>query len=133
MNKAAFVEELKKRTKRLAVDIILFNAKIKKTESTRIISRQLIWSVTSTAANYRAACIARSQREFFAKISIVTEEADETLFWLELLLDANYVSKGQIEPLMDETLQILKIMSKARKSASTKYWIIFSLIQWNIV
>ncbi|APG65383.1 four helix bundle protein [Tenacibaculum todarodis] len=117
MSKTEFVELLKKRTKQLALDVILLYDNIKKTDSTRVIGRQLIRSVTSVAANYRAACIARSQREFFSKMSIVVEEADETLFWLEMLKDAGFVSNEKIEPLMDEALQILKIVSKARKSA----------------
>ena len=80
MNKSEFVEQLKNRTKRLAVEVILFYDKIQKTDATRVIGRQLIRSVTSSAANYRAACISRSQKEFFSKMSIVVEEADETLF-----------------------------------------------------
>jgi four helix bundle protein len=59
-----------------------------KTDSSRIIGKQLIRSVTSTAANYRAACLSRSKKEFYSKISIVVEEADETLFWLEILKDS---------------------------------------------
>lgn len=117
MSKAEFITELKQRTKQLAVDIILLYDKIKKTDSTRVIGKQLIRSATSTAANYRAACIARSQREFFAKMSIVVEEADETLFWLEILKDANLVSEEKLNPLMTEALEILKIVSKARKSS----------------
>ena len=62
MNKAEFVESIKRRTKQLAVEVILFYNQIQKTDSTRVIGRQLIRSVTSTAANYRAACIARSQK-----------------------------------------------------------------------
>ncbi|MBL4569425.1 MAG: four helix bundle protein [Flavobacteriaceae bacterium] len=116
MEKSEFVENLKKRTKQLAVDVILFYDAMKKTDSTRVIGRQLIRSVTSTAANYRAACIVRSKREFFAKMSIVVEEADETLFWLEVLEDANFASNALIEPLKKETLEIVKIVSKARKN-----------------
>jgi four helix bundle protein len=118
MSKSEFVELLKNRTKKLAIDVILLYDKIPKTDSTRVIGRQLIRSVTSTAANYRAACIARSQKEFFSKMSIVVEEADETLFWLEMLKDAGFVNEAQIKPLMDEALEILKIVSKARKSVS---------------
>lgn len=117
MNKSDFIEVLKQRTKQLAIDIIHMYDKIQKTDATRIIGRQLIRSVTSTAANYRATCIARSQKEFFSKISIVVEEADETLFWLEILKEANFASSETIDPLINETLEILKIMSKARKNA----------------
>jgi four helix bundle protein len=117
--KSEFIEKLKKRTKQLAVDVVLFYDEIKKTDATRVIGRQLIRSATSTAANYRAACVARSQREFFSKMSIVVEEADETLFWLEMLRDTKFASKDQLQPLMDENLEILKIVSKARKNTRT--------------
>ena len=116
MEKSEFVQKLKNRTKNLAVDVILFYNEIQKTEATRVIGRQLIRSVTSTSANYRAACIARSQKEFFAKMSIVVEEADETLFWLEILKDTNLASEEKLIPLMNEALEILKIVSKARKN-----------------
>lgn len=119
--KSEFIEKLKNRTKQLAVDVVLFYDKIQKTDAIRVIGRQLIRSSTSTAANYRAACVARSQREFFSKMSIVVEEADETLFWLEMLRDTKFASKEQLQPLMDENLEILKIVSKARKNTKTNY------------
>ncbi|WGH75058.1 four helix bundle protein [Tenacibaculum tangerinum] len=119
MNKSEFIESVKSRTKQLAVNIILLYNQIQKTDATRIIGKQLIRSVTSTAANYRAACIARSQREFFAKMSIVLEEADETLFWLELLKDTKLASDEQLKPLMKESLEIVKIVSKARKNSGS--------------
>ncbi|RNC87711.1 MAG: four helix bundle protein [Winogradskyella sp.] len=120
MDKSEFIEQLKNRTKKLAVDIILFYDKVNKTDAIRIIGRQLIRSVTSTAANYRAACIARSQKEFFSKMSIVVEEADETLFWLELLEESNFASQLELKPFKDEALEILKIVSRARKNVSNK-------------
>ena len=119
--KSEFIEKLKNRTKQLAVDVVLFYDKIQKTDAIRVIGRQLIRSSTSTASNYRAACVARSQREFFAKMSIVVEEADETLFWLEMLRDTKFASKDQLQPLMDENLEILKIVSKARKNTKTNH------------
>ncbi|MEE3999875.1 four helix bundle protein [Tenacibaculum sp. FZY0031] len=115
--KLEFIENIKNRTKQLAVKIILLYNQIQKTDATRIIGKQLIRSVTSTAANYRAACIARSQKEFFAKMSIVSEEADETLFWLELLKDTKLAPEKKLKPLMAESLEIVKIVSKARKNA----------------
>lgn len=118
MNKSEFVEYLKNRTKKLAVDIVLFYKNLDKCEASRVMGRQLIRSATSTAANYRAACISRSQKEFFSKMSIVVEEADETLFWLEMFRDTGFVSDNELEPLMTEALEILKIVSKARKNAS---------------
>lgn len=119
MNKSEFIESIKGRTKQLAVDIILIYNQIQKTDATRIIGKQLIRSSTPVAANYRAACIARSQKEFFAKMSIVTEEADETLFWLELLNDTKLAPEEQVKPLMKKTLEIVKIVSKARKNSGS--------------
>ncbi len=116
MNKVEFIEEFKNRTKGLAVSVILFYDKLLKTEASKIIGKQLIRSVTSTAANYRAACIARSNREFFAKMSIVVEEADETLFWLEMLRDTKLVSESDVEPFIKEITEIVKVMSVARKN-----------------
>lgn len=119
--KSEFIEKVKKRTKQLAVDVVLFYDQMKKTDSTRVIGKQLIRSVTSTAANYRAACVARSQREFFSKMSIVVEEADETLFWLEMLKDTKFASAVELKPLMNENLEILKIVSRARKNSGIKH------------
>ncbi len=67
MSKSEFIQEIKDRTKQLAVSVILFSEDIRKSEAGKVIVRQLIRSATSTAANYRAACIARSKKEFYAK------------------------------------------------------------------
>ncbi len=118
MEKSEFVEKLKKRTKRLSLDIILLIDTLKKTEATKVISYQIIKSATSTAANYRAACIARPKKEFYSKISITTEEADETVFWLELLQESGLASNHNTIPLLEEANEILKVLSKARKNTS---------------
>ena len=120
MEKKEFIEIIKGRTKNLAVKIILFYEDIVKTDTTMIMGKQLVRSVTSLAANYRAACLARSNREFYAKMSIVVEEADETLFWLELLQDTKKVSEQELQPLKAEVTEILKIVSTARKNTNIK-------------
>lgn len=74
MNKTDFIESIKNRTKQLAVDIILLYNQIQKTDATRVIGKQLIRSSTSVAANYRAACIARSQKEFFEKCLLLLKK-----------------------------------------------------------
>lgn len=84
-------EELKKRTKQFAVRIVRLYRALRKTEEGRIVGRQLLRSGTSIAANYRAVCRSRSRPEFIAKIGIVVEEADETVFWLELLVETGTV------------------------------------------
>jgi len=116
LKKSVFVKGLKDRTKRFSLDIIMFYPFIEKSEPGKIIGKQLIRSATSIAANYRSACVGRSRREFFAKISIVVEEADETLFWLELLKESELAKEDKLKYLMMESLEILKIMSKAKST-----------------
>ena len=116
MDKAIFIKELQHRMKQLAIRIIKMYEQLRKTDSVRIIGKQLIRSGTSSAANYRAACRARSKAEFFAKMSIVVEEADETVFWLELLEDANLVDASGLTSLKQEATEILSIVAKARKN-----------------
>lgn len=116
MEKEEFIETFKKRTKKLAIAIIQMIDSLKKSEATRVISYQIIKSSTSTAANYRAACISRSKKEFFSKISITNEEADETVFWLELLMESGLASEKAIKPLLSEAKEIAKVVSKARKN-----------------
>ncbi|WP_317126234.1 four helix bundle protein [Spirosoma sordidisoli] len=81
--------------------------------------KQLIRSSSSSAAKYRAVRRARSQNEFFVKLSIVVEELDESLFWLEMLIFTEIVSETRLSDLMNEGYQLLKILSKARSSANS--------------
>jgi four helix bundle protein len=89
-----------------------------KTEEAKIIGRQLLRSSSSVGANYRAACRARSQAEFHAKLSIVVEEADESVFWMEVLVEADIIKLTDIAVLIDEANQILKIVSASRKTVT---------------
>ncbi|BAU54625.1 hypothetical protein MgSA37_02801 [Mucilaginibacter gotjawali] len=91
-----------------------------KTEEAKIIGRQLLRSSSSVGANYRAACRARSQAEFHAKLSIVVEEADESVFWMEILVEAEVVKPNELDYLSDEANQILKIAAASRKTVSAK-------------
>lgn len=112
-----YIEAMRKRTKAAAVAIIDFFESTRSTPALNVVRYQLIKSATSTAANYRAACVARSGREFFAKISIVVEEADETVFWLEVLYDSQVkVDKQKVVSLGKEWREITKMVSAARKS-----------------
>ena len=116
IEKNEFIEILKKRTKDGALRIIKLFQNLPKTEEARIIGKQLLRSGTSFAANYRAVCRARSKAEFFAKLSIVVEELDETLFWLELLADSKIVPEDKLSQLNAELLEILTILARARKN-----------------
>jgi four helix bundle protein len=84
----------------------------------RKIGDQLIRAGTSVGANYRAACRGRSKREFVAKIGVVEEEADESAYWMELIIEAELLSKPRVEPLHDEAEQIRRIMAKSRITAA---------------
>lgn len=80
--------------------------------------RQLLRSATSVEANYRAACRARSAAEFYAKISIVIEEADETLYWLELLEECGTSPKTSLASITKEATEIVSVLAKARKNTN---------------
>jgi four helix bundle protein len=109
--------ELKARTKEFALRVIRLVDALPNTVKGRAIANQIMRSATSIAANYRAACRARSRAEFIAKIGVVEEEADETAFWLELIIDSNIRGKTQIEPLLKEACELVAIMAASRKSA----------------
>lgn len=117
MNTLNQTKQLQDRTKAFAVRIIKAFARLPKNEAARIIGRQFLRSGTSLAANYRSACRARSAADFVSKISVVTEEADETLFWFELLLEAELVKINLVEPLMKECKELLKIFSASLTTA----------------
>jgi four helix bundle protein len=86
-------EELRERTKQFAIRAIRLFRALPRTEEARVIGRQFLRAATSVAANYRAVCRARSRAEFAAKMGVVLEEANETLFWFELLADTGIVKK----------------------------------------
>ena len=115
--KEIFIQELKKRTKKFAVDTIVFCDSLKTSKATSVISYQFIKSATSTGANYRAACRARSKAEFYSKICIVVEEADESEYWLEIIEQANiYTDKEELIRLLKEANELTRIMAKAKNS-----------------
>jgi len=116
--KVDFVTGIKLRTKKFVLDSIKFYQTLPKTEEARIIGRQFIRSASSVGANYRAACRSRSKAEFFAKLSIVVEEADETAFWIEVLTESEITNSVKAQPLLKEINEILAIVAKARKTVS---------------
>src|ERR1700748_2142755 len=113
-----FAEAFKGRTKKFVIDNIKIYRTLPKTEEAKIIGRQLPRSSSSVGANYRAACRARSQAEFHSKLSTVVEEADESVFWMEVLVDAEVVKDSELKYLMDEGNQILRIASASRKTVT---------------
>jgi four helix bundle protein len=110
-------KELKDRTKRFAVDVIRLCRELPGTLDAKRVGGQLIDAATSVAANYRAACRARSRAEFIAKLGIVLEESDESLFWLELMVDADLVSTQRVERLLKEADELTAIFTTSVKTA----------------
>ena len=113
-----FVKVFKKRTKKFAIETLKLCDELPYNQnSTRIISNQLGRSASSVAANYRAACVSRSDREFVSKVSISIEEGDESCFWLEVLDEGDfYADKGKIKSLLDEADQISRVISRSRQT-----------------
>ena len=117
-SKEEFVEWVRAFTKQLALRSVKLFQSLPKTEEARILGKQFLRSATSVGANYRAACRARSKAEYFAKLSICVEEADEVVYWLELIEEAGIFTSEKLEPLKTDFGRVLAILAKARKSAS---------------
>lgn len=110
-------EALKTRTKQFALRVMRVTRSLQPAPETKVIGYQLLRSGTSMAANYRAACRARSRPEFLAKLSIVIEEADESAFWLELLVESGLVGESRLRDLMSEANQLIAIFTASRSTA----------------
>ncbi|HJQ78966.1 MAG TPA: four helix bundle protein [Lacipirellulaceae bacterium] len=109
--------ELRARTKRFAVEVVRLSRELPMTVDGRAVGGQLLRAATSVAANYRSACRGRSRAEFVAKLGIVLEEADESLLWLELILEAGVASGLKIEKLLKEADELTAIFTTAMKTA----------------
>ena len=113
-------QELCERTGRFAVRIVALSRHLFRRRDTVPLGNQILRSGTSVAANYRAACRSRSRPDFISKISVVAEEADETLFWLQLLRDSGTVQVRRLEPLIDESRQLTAIFTASRNTAKSR-------------
>jgi four helix bundle protein len=113
-------DDLKKRTKQFALRILKLAAALPNTVEGKVIRGQLVRAGTSVGANYRAACRGRSIAEFIAKIGVVEEEADESGYWLELIIEAAMLRASRVKPLLEEANELTKIMARSRISASTR-------------
>lgn len=109
--------ELRKRTKRFALDVMHFTETLPRKRTTEVIGKQLLRCGTSVGANYRSACRARSKPDFIAKMGIVLEEADEALYWMELLHEGEAVPAESIKPLAKEANELVSIMAASIKTA----------------
>jgi len=116
-NDGATADDLKLRTKLLALRIIKLVRSLPRDTASVEMGRQIVRSGMSVAANYRAACRGRSTAEFIAKLGIAEEEADETALWLELLIESDTLRKPKVEPLLDEANQIVAITVASIRTA----------------
>jgi four helix bundle protein len=104
-------EQLKARTKQFAIRIVRVFKSLPKNDEARIIGKQLLRAGTSVAANYRAVCRSRSKAEFISRMSVVVEEADETAFWLELLIETSIIPEVRLRDLLTEANELLAIFA----------------------
>jgi four helix bundle protein len=110
-------EELKYRTKQFALKVIQLVEDLPNTKAGNTIGYQLLRSGTSVAANYRASCRARSNADFISKINVVEEESDESLFWLEMILESKLMEKERLESLINEANELTAIFTASGKTA----------------
>jgi len=110
-------KDLPARTKQFGLRVIRLVESLPRGKGATVIGRQLLRSATSVGANYRAACRGRSRADFIAKLGIALEEADESLYWMEMLLEAELVPKPKILNLIDEANQLVSILATSTKTA----------------
>ncbi len=110
--------ELLDRTKRFALRVFKLVGALPRTIQGKAVAAQLIRCSTSVAANYRAACRARSKPEFIAKLGVVEEEADESAFWLELIIETDLLRAAKVKPLLTEAGEIVAMMASSKKTAT---------------
>ena len=108
--------EFKQRTKKLGLRVIELVESLPKTKTAEVIGRQLLRCATSVGANYRAACRGKSTADVLAKLAIVEEEADETIYWLELLVESGTVEENRIAELLKETNEITAMVVASIKT-----------------
>ena len=112
--------ELKQRTKQFALRTIKWVEALPNGQPAQILGRQLLRSGTSIGSNYRAACRARSSADFIAKMGIVEEEADETLYWMELLVESGITETSEVNFLMREATELLAMTVASVKTAKRR-------------
>ncbi len=111
------MSDLRDRTKQFALNVIHLCKSLPNTAECRVIRKQLLRSATSVGANYRAACHARSRKDFIAKLALVEEEADESQFWLELLNELDEGATEYVSQLQEEAHEIVSIIVASKKTA----------------
>lgn len=114
------MEDLRKRTKSFALRIVKMYSALPKSTEAQVLGKQVLRSGTSVAANYREASRARSDNEFVSKLGIVEQELDETLMWLELLVESGIADATRMEDLVSETDQLIRIIVTCIKNTKRR-------------
>jgi four helix bundle protein len=117
MNALDKADALKERTKQFAIRIVAVSRSLPRSREADVIGKQLLRSGTAVAANYRAVCRARSKAEFTSKMGIVVEEADETVFWLELMGDTGLAPATKLALLLKEANELVAICAASLRTA----------------
>ena len=120
MNSLEKAAELKQRTKRFAIRIVKLFQSLPRSPEAQTLGKQVLRSGTSIAANYRAVCRARSRAEFISKMSVVLEEADETVFWIELLVETEIIRPEPAQELLNEANQLVAIFGASLRTAKSE-------------
>ena len=115
-------QEMITRTKKFALRIMKLVGALPKTVQGSAISNQLMRGGTSVAANYRAACRARSKREFIARLGTMEDEADESAFWLELIIESRLLPGKLVTPLLQESSELVAIAAASKKTAASRFF-----------
>ena len=110
-------QNLQDRTRKFALSVIKFTEQLQRDDTSRTLGRQLLRSGTSVGANYRSACRSKSKADFISKMSTVLEEADETAFWIELLVDAEKANSQLAKPLLAEAKELIAIAASSINTA----------------
>ena len=116
-----YADELKRRTKAFALSVIHLCDALPQAGAGRVIANQLSRSGTSVGANYRAVCRARSKADFVSKMGIVLEEADETVYWLELVIEAKLLPEAKVGALLKEANELVSIFVASLKTARARH------------
>ncbi len=110
-------DELKKRTQQFALRVLALGGALPRSPAGRVIAYQLIKSGTSVGANYRSACRGKSKADFISKLGTVLEEADESAFWMELIIAGELLSAARVQPLLQEANELTAIFAAGLKTA----------------
>ncbi len=116
MNSLEKAADLKLRTKSFAIRVVRLYRSLPHSADAQVPGKQLLRSATSVAANYRAVCRARSKAEFISKMSVVLEEADESAFWIELLMETGVVGSEKARDLLQETNELAAIFGASLRT-----------------